>query len=115
MSLEDDERFDGLYMTVAQTAQGIDPLLDTVFGFLRRKTDFFAGPPGHPPTGAEAAAAEKGSGTELAMRKVQQVMESSGPTKEIVVIVNLQQEEKQDDQASRCDDPTSPTRRGGNY
>jgi CS domain/N-terminal conserved domain of Nudc. len=75
MSLEDDERFDGLYMTVAQTAQGIDPLLDTVFGFLRRKTDFFAGPPGHPPTGTEAAAAEKGSGTDLAMRKVQQVME----------------------------------------
>lgn len=41
-SFEDDERFDGLYMNVAQTARGIDPLLDTVFGFLRRKTDFFS-------------------------------------------------------------------------
>ena len=70
--LEDDERFDGLYMTVAQTAQGIDPLLDTVFGFLRRKTDFFAGPPGQhdPQTG--------NNGTDLAMRKVQQVMEKQG-------------------------------------
>ena len=62
---EDDERFDGLYMNVAQTARGIDPLLDTVFGFLRRKTDFFAGPPG----------ADADKGTELAMEKVQQVME----------------------------------------
>lgn len=42
----DDERFDGMYMNVAQTARGIEPLLDTVFSFLRRKTDFFAGPPG---------------------------------------------------------------------
>ncbi|GAX14539.1 hypothetical protein FisN_6Lh317 [Fistulifera solaris] len=38
-----DERFDGLYLNVAQTAQGIEPLLDTVFSFLRRKTDFFSG------------------------------------------------------------------------
>ena len=38
-----DERFDGLYLNVAQTAQGIEPLLDTVFSFLRRKTDFFCG------------------------------------------------------------------------
>jgi hypothetical protein len=42
----DDERFDGLYLNVAQTIRGIEPLLDTVFSFLRRKTDFFAGPPG---------------------------------------------------------------------
>lgn len=42
----DDERFDGLYLNVAQTTRGIEPLLDTVFSFLRRKTDFFAGPPG---------------------------------------------------------------------
>ena len=67
--LEDDERFDGLYMTVAQTAQGIDPLLDTVFGFLRRKTDFFAGPPG------QQQQETGNTGTDLAMRKVQQVME----------------------------------------
>ena len=46
MSSMDDERFDGLYLNVAQTTRGIEPLLDTVFSFLRRKTDFFAGPPG---------------------------------------------------------------------
>jgi len=45
-SFQDDERFDGLYLNVAQTTRGIEPLLDTVFSFLRRKTDFFAGPPG---------------------------------------------------------------------
>ncbi len=39
----DDERFDGMYLQVAQTIGGIDPLLDSFFGFLRRKTDFFAG------------------------------------------------------------------------
>ena len=42
----DDDRFDGLYLQVAQTTRGIEPLLDSVFSFLRRKTDFFAGPPG---------------------------------------------------------------------
>jgi len=39
----DDERFDGMFMNVASTAGGIDPLLDSFFGFLRRKTDFFTG------------------------------------------------------------------------
>lgn len=43
-----DERFDGLYLNVAQTAHGIEPLLDTVFSFLRRKTDFFSGGGGGP-------------------------------------------------------------------
>jgi len=38
-----DDKFDGLYMTVAQQAGGIDPLFDSFFGFLRRKTDFFTG------------------------------------------------------------------------
>lgn len=38
-----DERFDGLFMNVAQNAHGIEPLLDHLFGFLRRKTDFFTG------------------------------------------------------------------------
>lgn len=42
----DDDRFDGLYLNVAQQARGIEPLLDTVFSFLRRKTDFFDGPNG---------------------------------------------------------------------
>ena len=58
----DDDRFDGLYMNVASTAHGIEPLLDTVFSFLRRKTDFFAGPPGST------------DGTEAAMAKVNQVL-----------------------------------------
>lgn len=41
----EDTRFDGLYMTVAQQQgqQGIEGLLDTFFGFLRRRTDFFTG------------------------------------------------------------------------
>lgn len=43
-SFVDDDRFDGMYMNVASTARGIEPLLDTVFSFLRRKTDFFSGP-----------------------------------------------------------------------
>jgi hypothetical protein len=51
----DDDRFDGLYLNVAQAAQGIEPLLDTVFSFLRRKTDFFKGPPGSGDKGTEAA------------------------------------------------------------
>lgn len=39
-----DERFDGLYATIASQTQGIEPLLDSMFSFLRRKTDFFNGP-----------------------------------------------------------------------
>mmetsp|Transcript_20483 Transcript_20483/g.44364 ORF Transcript_20483/g.44364 Transcript_20483/m.44364 type:complete len:348 (-) Transcript_20483:53-1096(-) len=42
----DDDRFDGLYLNVAQQTRGIEPLLDSVFSFLRRKTDFFDGPDG---------------------------------------------------------------------
>lgn len=61
----DDDRFDGLYMNVAQTAHGIEPLLDTVFSFLRRKTDFFAGPPG----------IDGDKGTEAAIAKVHQVLQ----------------------------------------
>lgn len=41
--MSSDDRFDGLFMNVAQNAQGIEPLLDHLFGFLRRKTDFFTG------------------------------------------------------------------------
>jgi len=39
----EDGRFDGLFLNVAQQSQGIEPLLDNLFGFLRRKTDFFSG------------------------------------------------------------------------
>ncbi|GMI32180.1 hypothetical protein TeGR_g11615, partial [Tetraparma gracilis] len=49
-----DERFDGMFMQLAQQVRGIDPLLEHVFSFMRRKTDFFAGPPGS--TGDEATA-----------------------------------------------------------
>lgn len=55
----DDERFDGLYLNVAQTTRGIEPMLDTVFSFLRRKTDFFSGPPGSAPDEGSAAAVAK--------------------------------------------------------
>eukprot|EP00571_Detonula_confervacea_P009887 CAMPEP_0172301192 /NCGR_PEP_ID=MMETSP1058-20130122/3130_1 /TAXON_ID=83371 /ORGANISM="Detonula confervacea, Strain CCMP 353" /LENGTH=344 /DNA_ID=CAMNT_0013011219 /DNA_START=60 /DNA_END=1094 /DNA_ORIENTATION=- len=52
-----DERFDGLYLNIANQAQGIEPLLDTVFSFLRRKSDFFSGPPGSGDKGTEKAIA----------------------------------------------------------
>jgi hypothetical protein len=61
--MSDDERFDGLYLNVAQQTRGIDPLLDTVFSFLRRKTDFFAGPPN-----------SGENGTQIATDKVNQVL-----------------------------------------
>lgn len=38
-----DERFDGMFMNLAQQSNGIEPLMDNLFGFLRRKTDFFKG------------------------------------------------------------------------
>lgn len=40
----EEERFDGLLLNFAQQCHGIDPLLDTVFSFLRRKTDFYQAP-----------------------------------------------------------------------
>ena len=36
-----DDRFDGFFMNIAQQHVGIDSLLDSFFGFLGRKTDFF--------------------------------------------------------------------------
>jgi hypothetical protein len=50
-----DPRFDGLYVNVANQTHGIEPLLDTVFSFLRRQSDFFAGPPGSGENGTEEA------------------------------------------------------------
>ena len=38
-----EDRFDGMFLTVTQQSQGIEPLLDNLFSFLRRKTDFFVG------------------------------------------------------------------------
>merc|ERR1711988_840019 len=46
----DDDKFDNMYITIAQQVGGIDPLLASFFGFLRRKTDFL--------TGAAAAGAD---------------------------------------------------------
>jgi len=56
-----DDRFDSLYMNVANTARGIEPLLDTMFSFLRRKTDFFNGP--------------DGQNTDVAVAKVNEVLQ----------------------------------------
>ena len=39
-----DERFDGLFLGLAQQCRGIDDILDAFFGFLRRKTDFLSMP-----------------------------------------------------------------------
>lgn len=80
MSTQDftnDERFDGLYMNVANTARGIEPLLDTVFSFLRRKTDFFNGP--------------DGQNTDMAVAKVNEVLQKH------VQIHKLQQRKKKDE------------------
>jgi len=60
-----DDRFDGLYINLANQTQGIEPLLDTVFSFLRRKSDFFSGPPGSP----------AGKGTENAIATVHEVLQ----------------------------------------
>jgi len=38
-----ESEFDGMLMNIAERRRGIDPLLDSVFGFLRRRTDFFKG------------------------------------------------------------------------
>jgi len=59
--MADPERFDGMLMAMAQQCQegGIKELLDNFFGFLARKTDFFAG------TGA-------GQGKQLILEKFEQ-------------------------------------------
>jgi len=54
-----DDRFDGLFLQIAHQTQGIEPLLDTLFSFLRRKSDFFSPPGGGDiETGSEAAIAK---------------------------------------------------------
>jgi hypothetical protein len=72
-----DERFDGLYLNVASTTRGIDPLLHTLFSFLRRKTDFFT---------------EKG--TDVAMEKMNEIMKQHVD----IVIKGQQQEAKKKEQ-----------------
>jgi len=38
----EDNKYDGILMTIIQQKGNIDAFFDTVFGFLRRNTDFFA-------------------------------------------------------------------------
>lgn len=38
----DDNRFDGILMSIIQQKGNIDGFFNSVFGFLRRNTDFFA-------------------------------------------------------------------------
>lgn len=50
MAGKEDERFDAILLSLAQNVSaskgpGLDPILDTFFGFLRRRTDFFTGAP----------------------------------------------------------------------
>lgn len=40
--MAEDNRFDGVLMSIIQQKGNIDGFFDTVFGFLRRNTDFFA-------------------------------------------------------------------------
>ncbi len=53
-----DPRFDGLFLQIAHQTQGIEPLLDTLFSFLRRKSDFFSPPGADVEKGSEAAIAK---------------------------------------------------------
>ena len=41
--MADSERFDGLYLTLAQQAGSIENIFESFFGFLHRKTDFYVG------------------------------------------------------------------------
>jgi len=40
-NMSDGEEFDGMFMQVAERRRGIEPLFDSFFGFLRRRTDYF--------------------------------------------------------------------------
>lgn len=39
-----EERFDGMFMTIVNDSKGIEGFLTNLFGFMRRKTDFFSTP-----------------------------------------------------------------------
>jgi hypothetical protein len=64
MDIDEETRFDGLYLNVVQSKRGIEPLLDSMFSFLRRKTDFFDGPTG-----------TTSDGTTIAISKVMEVVQ----------------------------------------
>ena len=40
--MTEEEKFDGILMTIIQQKGNINGFFDTVFGYLRRRTDFFA-------------------------------------------------------------------------
>ena len=40
--MSEDQRFDGLFMSAIQQAQGINNFYDAMFSFMRRKTDFYS-------------------------------------------------------------------------
>lgn len=80
IDFEIDDRFDGLYMNVANQAHGIEPLLDSVFSFLRRRSDFFAGPPGLSSSSSSSSSGSsvhvgKDAGTEAAISTVHKVLQ----------------------------------------
>ena len=78
IDFEVDDRFDGLYMNVANQAHGIEPLLDSVFSFLRRRSDFFAGPPGlssSSGSGGGKAVGNNDAGTDAAISTVHKVLQ----------------------------------------
>ncbi len=79
IDFEIDDRFDGLYMNVANQAHGIEPLLDSVFSFLRRRSDFFSGPPGLSSSSSSTSSSSSGdvgkdAGTEAAISTVHKVL-----------------------------------------
>jgi hypothetical protein len=39
--MTEDTRFDGMLMSIIQQKGNIDGFFDSIFGFLRRNTDFF--------------------------------------------------------------------------
>lgn len=40
--MTEDTKYDGILMTILQQKGNIDAFFDSVYGFLRRNTDFFA-------------------------------------------------------------------------
>jgi len=40
--MTDSEKLDGLFMNAVQQSQGIDNFFANLFGFFRRRTDFYA-------------------------------------------------------------------------
>ena len=75
-----DDRFDGLFLQIAHQTQGIEPLLDTLFSFLRRKSDFFSPPSSHgnnsnaSNSGGSSSSSSGDEGTEAAIAKVNEVV-----------------------------------------